>query len=99
MGRVMMEVVSERTEQQIAIELASQELTCATRNLVANILRIMAGGGEVHQLLEEIVAFSEPVKQLHKLGHAPFVQIKEELLSWQDGRPRSDSLEEAVVSA
>ena len=75
-----LKLVSERTEAELVAESkrreaedAAEQLAYATRNLAANILRIIAGGGKHYNLAHQVMAVAKGIEELrHFCGSASY---------------------------
>ena len=88
-----LKLVSEQSEREIAVRRACSKLNWAIKDLVANILRIIAGAGDVARLTDQIqpaVAAYEKLMVLTGNALAAENQIEQSLrtLDWRANNPK-----------
>jgi hypothetical protein len=98
----LLRLASERSEAEIAAqrhwqdaEGAAESLSHAARALAANVLRVIAGAGKDHTLIEEAVALLKAYRELQPYSgtdayrYSPIAPIAEALtdLDWRKNNP------------
>jgi hypothetical protein len=92
-------LVSERDPNEIAAQHAGTELSGATRELAANILRIIAGAGKTYTLIGQVEAVLAAHEKLKKNAHplAPEFAMDKALRSdWHAERAKDDIVQAAL---
>jgi hypothetical protein len=80
-----MEIVSSRSDEQVAIDDAQADFDFCLRCLAANLLRIIAGAGRSYELLRDMGQFAAALDRLAQLKPPQNVnfRIEQQLTSWQ----------------
>ncbi|RID91518.1 hypothetical protein D2N39_12505 [Gemmobacter lutimaris] len=68
----MMQVVSENSEAEIKRHAAEVEIKMAWRRLTANVLRIAAGAGKPHLILDQIADYAKATRDYEAATGSPF---------------------------
>ena len=86
-------LVSKRDPKEVAAQHARRELSAATKELAANILRVIAGARSTYKIIDQVVpvvAASERLNELTGNALASHTAIEEALrsLDWRAGNPK-----------
>ena len=87
-------IAAENSEKELRKQRVIDQLEWPTREMTANLFRVMRGAGRPHELPQQIVNLSCAILDANELSNAWGIWSKiEEVLMWQPGAEPGPALE------